>query len=107
MRALITKGGAAQPSDAADGLAEEEKMATAVSAAMVDKDLPRHVKGKPQKVRNVTWGANTVQEYHAVLNDTLLLDDVDMRTDDAGDDEEVQKDTNPSTSKHPVPKREM
>jgi hypothetical protein len=47
MRALITKGGAAQPSNAAEGLAEEEKMATAVSASMVNKDLTKHGNGKP------------------------------------------------------------
>ena len=98
MRALITKGGAASPDNAADGLAEEEKKSTVASASMVDKDLRKHVNGKPQNVRNVTWGVNTVQENHTVLNDTLLLDDVDMRTEDAGDAVEVQKDTTPSTS---------
>ena len=60
MRALITKGGAAQPSNAVDGLAEEEKMAVVSSASMVDKDLRKHGNGKPQNVKNVTWGDNTV-----------------------------------------------
>jgi hypothetical protein len=107
MRALITKGGAASPDNAADGLAEEEKKAVVSSASMVDKDLRKHINGKPQNVRNVTWGANTVQEYHTVFNDTLLLDDVDMRTEDAGDAVEVQKDTNSSTPKQHVPEREV
>ena len=107
MRALITKGGAASPGNAADGLAEEEKVAVNSSFSMADKGMPKLPNGKPQNVKNVTWGANTVQEYHTVLNDTLLLDDVDMSAEDAGDAVEVQKDTNPSTSKHPVPKREM
>ena len=107
MRALITKGGAAQPSDAADGLAEEEKMAVASSASMVDKDLRKRINGKPQNVKNLTWGVNTVQEYHTVFNDTLLLDDVDMRTEDAGDAVEVQKDTTPSTPEQHVLKSEV
>ena len=107
MRALITKGGAASPDNAADGLAEEEKVAVASSFSMVDKGMRKLLNGKPQNVKNVTWGVNTVQEYHTVRNDTLLLDDVDMRTEDAGNAVEVQKDTNPSTSKHPVPKREI
>ncbi len=59
MRALITKGGAAQPSDAADGL-EEEKIAVATSSSMVNKDLTKRGNGKPQNVKNVTWGDNTV-----------------------------------------------
>ena len=63
MRALITKGGAASPDNAADSLAEEEKMAVATSSSMVDKDLPKHVKEKPRNVKNVTWGANMVQEF--------------------------------------------
>jgi len=54
MRALITKGGAASTDNVADGLAEEEKIAVASSASMVDKDLPKHVNGKPQNVKNVT-----------------------------------------------------
>ena len=101
------KGGAASADNAADGLAEEEKVAVNSSFSIVDKGMRKLLNGKPQNVKNVTWGVNTVQEYHTVLNDTLLLDDVDMRTEDAGDAVEVQKDTNPSTSKHPVPKREM
>ncbi len=107
MRALITKGGAAQPGDAADGLAEEEKVAVAASSSMVDKGMRKLPNGKPQNVKNVTWGANTVQEYHTVLNDTLLLDDVDMSAEDAGDAVEVQKDTNPFKPKQLVPKREV
>ena len=107
MRALITKGGAASPDNAADGLADEEKKLTCMSPNIVDKDLRKHANGKPHNVKNVTWGANTVQEFHTVRNGTLLQDDVDMRTEDAGDAEEVQKDTNSSTSKHPVTKREM
>ena len=107
MRALITKGVAAQPSNAADGLADEEKMAVAVSATTVDKDLSKLLNGKPQKVRNVTWGANTVQEYHTALSDTLLTDDVVMRNEDAGDAVEVQKDTTPCKPKQLVPKREV
>ena len=51
MRALIKKGIAAQPSDAADGLAEEEKKSTVGSANTVDKNLPKHVNGKPQMSR--------------------------------------------------------
>ena len=107
MRALITKGGATQPSDAADGLAEEEKKSTVVSANTVDKDLPKHVKAKSQYVKNVTWGANTVQEYHAECNGSRLQDDVDMRAEDAGDVMVVKKDTAPSTPKQHVPEREV
>ena len=78
-----------------------------MSANTVDKSLLNHVNGKSQNVKNVTWGANTVQEYHTVLNDTLLTDDVDMRNEDAGDAVEVQKDTNPCKPKQLVPKREV
>ncbi len=74
---------------------------------MADKGMCKLLNGKPQNVKNVTWGANTVQEYHTVRNDTLLLDDVDMRTEDAGYAVEVQKDTTPSTPKQPVPNREV
>ena len=107
MRALITKGGAASADNAAHGLAEEEKVAVNSSFSMVDKGMRKLLNGKPQNVKNVTWGVNTVQKYHTVLNDTLLLDDVDMRTEDAGDAVEVQKDTNPSTSKQNVPKSKV
>ncbi len=107
MRALIAKGGAAQPSDAADGLAEKEKKSTAVSATTVDKDLPKHGNGKPQNVKNVTWGANTVQEYHTECNGSRLLEDVDMRAEDAGDDMVVKKNSAPPTPKQRVPEREM
>ena len=107
MRALITKGGAAQPGDAADGLAEEEKVAVNSSFSMADKGMRKLPNGKPQNVKNVTWGANTVQEYHTALSDTLLTDDVDMRNEDAGDAVEVQKDTNPCKPKQLVPKREV
>ena len=105
MRALITKGGAAQPSDAADGLAEEEKKSTEVSANTVDKDLPIHVNGKSQNVKNVTWGANTVQELHAEYNGSCSQDDVDMRAEDAGDGMVVKKDTAPATPKQHLPER--
>ena len=107
MRALITKGGAAQPSNAADGLAEEEKKSTVVSASMVDKDLPKHANGKPQNVKNVTWGANMVLEFHTENNGSRLQDDVDMRAEDAGDAMVLQKDTNPPTSKQHVPKSKV
>jgi len=107
MRALITKGGAAQPGNAADGLADEEKMAVAVSANTVDKDLPKHVKAKSQYVKNVTWGANTVQEFRTECNGSRLQDDVDMRAEDAGDGMVVKKDTAPSTPKQQVPEREV
>jgi hypothetical protein len=107
MRALITKGGAASADNAADGLAEEEKVAVNSSFSMVDKGMRKLLNGKPQNVKNVTWGVNTVQEYHTVLNDTLLTDDVDMRNEDAGDAVEVQKDTNPCKPKQLVPKREV
>ena len=107
MRALFTKGGAASPGNAADGLAEEEKVAVNSSLSMVDKGMRKLLNGKPQNVKNLTWGVNTVQEYHTVFNDTLLLDDVDMRTEDAGDAVEVQKDTTPSTPKQHVPNREV
>ena len=95
MSALITKGGATQPSNAADGLAEEEKKSTVVSASTVDKDLPKHVNGKPQNVKNVTWGANTVQEFHTEYNGSRLQNDVDMRAEEAGDAIEERKDTSP------------
>ena len=107
MRALITKGGAAQPSNAADGLVDEEKMAVAVSANTVDKDLPKHVKAKSQYVKNVTWGANTVQEFHTECNGSCLQDDVDMSAEDAGDAMVVKKDMAPSTPKQHVPEREV
>ena len=107
MRALITKGGAAPPDNAAEGLADEEKKPAVVSANTVDKDLPKHVKATSQNVKNVTWGANTVQEFHTEYNGSLLQDDVDMSAEDAGDATEVQKDTTLSTSKQPVPKREV
>ena len=107
MRALITKGVAASPDNAADGLAEKEKVAVASSVSMADKGMPKLPNGKPQNVKNVTWGVNTVQKYHTVLNGTLLLDDVDMKTEDAGDAVEVQKDTNSSTPKQHVPEREV
>ena len=105
MRALITKGGAASPDNAADGLAEEEKKPTAVSASTVVKDLPKHVNGKPQYVKNVTWGANTVQEFHTECNGSRVQDDVDMRAEDAGDGMVVKKDTAPATPKQHVPER--
>ena len=85
MRALITKGGAASPDNAADGLAEEEKKSTVVSTSAVGKNLPKHVNGKPQNVKNVTWGANSVQEFHTEYNGSRLQDDADMRAGDAGD----------------------
>ena len=107
MRALITKGGAASPDNAADGLAEEEKMAVASSASMVVKDLPKLLNGKLQKVKNVAWGANTVQEVHTEYNGSPLQDIVDMRAEDAGDATEEQKNMSPSTPKQPVPKREV
>ena len=107
MRALITKGGAASADNAAHGLAEEENVAVNSSFSMVDKGMRKLLNGKPQNVKNVTWGVNTVQEYHTFLNDTLLLDDVDMRTEDAGDAVEVQKNTNSSTPKQHVPEREV
>ena len=107
MRALITKGGAASADNAAEGLAEEEKVTVNSSLSMVDKGMRKLLNGKPQNVKNVTWGANTVQEYHTVFTDTLLLDDVDMRTEDAGDAVEVQKDTNPFKPKQLGPKREV
>ncbi len=107
MRTLITKGGAAQPGNAADGLADEEKMAVAVSANTVDKDLPKHVKAKSQYVKNVTWGANTVQEFHTECNGSCSQDDVDMSAEDAGDAMVVKKDTAPSTPKQHVPEREV
>ena len=105
MRALITKGGAASPDNAADGLAEEEKMAIASSSSMVDKGMPKHVNGKPQNVKNVTWGANTVQEFHAKYNGPPLQDDVDMSAEDAGDAIEERKDTSPTKTKKMVQKR--
>ena len=107
MRALITKRGAASTDNAAEGLADEEKKSTAVSASTVEKDVPKHVNGKPQNVKNVTWGANTVQEYHVECNGSLLQDDVDMSAEDAGDAMEVQKDTTPSTPKQQVPNCEV
>ena len=85
MRALITKGGAASPDNAADGLAEEEKVAVASSSSMVDKGMRKLLNGKPQNVKNVTWGANMVQEFHTEYNSSLLQDDVDMRVEDAED----------------------
>ena len=107
MRALITKRGAASPDNAAEGLADEEKKATVVSANTVDKNLPKHVNGKSQNVKNMTWGANTVQDFHAECNGSRVQDDVDMSAEDAGDAMEEQKDTPPSTPKQPVPKREV
>ena len=107
MRALITKGGAASPYNAAEGLADEERKSTAVSANTADKNLPKHVNGKSQNVKNVTWGANMVQEYQVECNDTLLQEDVDMSAEDAGDALEVQEDTNPDTPKQHVPKHKV
>jgi len=105
MRALITKGGAAQPSDAADGLAEEEKSRSCSSPSMVVKNLPKHVNGKHQNVKNVTWGANTVQELHAEYNGPGLQDDVNMSAEDAGDTAEERKDTSSTKTKKMVQKR--
>ena len=105
MRALITKGGAAQPSNAAEGLADEEKKSTVVSANTVDKNLPKHVNGKSQNLKNVTWGANTVQVLHTENNGSRLQDDVDMRAEDAGDVLEERKDTSPTKTVKMVQKR--
>jgi hypothetical protein len=82
-------------------------MACVVSTNMVDKDLQHHVNGKPQKVKNLTWGANMVREFHTECNHMRLQDDVDMRSEDARDGMEVYKDTSPPTPKQPVPKREV
>ena len=101
------KGGAASPDNAADGLAEEEKMAVATSSSMVNKDLTKHGNGKPQNVKNVTWGANTVQEFHTEYNGSPLQGDVEMRVEDAGDGKDEQKNMSSSTPKQPVPKHEV
>ena len=85
MRALITKGGAAQPSNAADDLAEEEKVAVATSSSMVDKGMLKHVNGKPQNVKNVTWTAKMVQEFHTGCSHTHRQDEVDISAEDAGE----------------------
>ena len=102
MRALITKGGAAQPDNAADGLAEEEKLAVATSSSMVVKDLHGYANGKSQNVKNVTWGANTVQELHVEYNGSCAQDDVDMSAEEAGDAAEVRKDTSANKMKKMV-----
>ena len=65
----------------------------------MDKNLPKHVNGKPQNVKNVTWGANMVQEFHAEYNGSPLQDDVDMRAEDAGDAIDERKDTPPYRKK--------
>ena len=77
MRALITKRGAAQVDNTADDLEEEQKMVCVVTTNVVDKDLPN---GKPQKVKIITMGANTVQEYHSVCKDMDLREDVTMKS---------------------------
>ena len=105
MRALITKRGAASPDNAAEGLADEEKKSTVVSANTVDKNLYMHVNGKSQNVKNVTWGANTLQEFHTEYNGSRLQDDVDMSAEDAGDAIEERKDTSPTKTKKMVQKR--
>jgi hypothetical protein len=102
MRALITKSGAAVADHAADGLEDEEKIATVVSASKEDKDLPN---GKPQKVKIITMGANTVQEYHSVCKDMDLREDVTMKSEDAGDVLEVQEDASQTNTKKLVRKR--
>ena len=101
------KGGAASPDHAAEGLAEEETKLTAVSISTVDKDMPKRGNEKPQKIKNVTWGAKTVQEFHTECSHTRLQEDVYMRYEDAGYAMEVQKDTTPSTPKQHEPKRKV
>ena len=103
MRALITKGGAAQPDNAADGLAEKEKVAVASSFSMADKGMPKLPNGKPQNVKNVTWGDNTVQEFLTECNGLPLQGDVDMRGEDDEDAMEERKDKSPSKPKQLVP----